>query len=127
MAIVRMTALQDATGTAVATTCGLGTVYDLGAVESCQTAFAALHLLTSAVASTNVIQFTVYSASSSGAGFTAAQTLRFTFTALACRGSEWGTPVTGAFATCQRFWATEWVTSCAGVRKALVEFARACV
>ena len=126
MAIVRMTAIQDATGTAVSTTCGLGTRYDLGSVEACQTAFAALHLLTSSIAS-NTIQFKVYSASSSGAGFTAAQTLRFTFTARACRGSEWGTPVTGAFASCQKFWATEWVTSCAGVRKALVEFARACV
>ena len=124
--IVRMTAIQDATATAVATTCGLGTIYDLGSVEACQTAFAALHLLTSSLNS-NTIQFKVYSASSSGAGFTAAQTVRFTFTAAACRGSQWGTPVTGAFATCQKFWASEWVTSCAGVRKALVEFARACV
>ena len=124
--IIRAIVLQDATNTAVATTCGAGTAYDLGSVEDGQTAYAAQHLLTSAVGATNTIQFKVYSASSSGAGFATGETLRFTFTALACRGAEWGTPVTGAFGTCQRFWRTQWATSCAAVRKALVVFSRSC-
>lgn len=126
--IIRAVALQNATDTAVATTCGTGTVYDLGAVEAAQTAYAALHLLTSAVGSTNTIAFTIYSASSSGAGFDSGTNpvVRFTFTALACRGGEWATPVSGAFGTCQRYWRTQWATSCAAVRKALVIFSRSC-
>lgn len=124
--IVRMTALQNATDTAVATTCGVGSAYNLGAVESGQSAYAALHLLSSAVGSTNTIQFWVYSASSSGAGFGTGETLRHTFTALACRGAEWAAPVAGAFGTCQKFWRTQWATSCAAVRKALVTFSRSC-
>ena len=126
MSIIRAIALQNATDTAVATTCGAGTVYDLGAVEDGQTMYAAQHLLTSSIAS-NTIQFKVYSSSSSGAGFaTAGETLRFTFTAYACRAAEWGTPVTGAFGTCQKFWRTQWATSCAAVRKALIVVSRTC-
>lgn len=124
--ILRTVALQNASVTAVATTCGVGTAYDLGAVEAAQTAYAALHLLTSAAGAANTILFKIYSASSSGAGFATGETLRFTFTALACRGAEWGTPVPGAFGTCQKFWRTQWATSCAAVRKALVEFSRTC-
>ena len=124
--IIRAVALQNATDTAVATTCGVGTVYDLGAVEAAQTAYAALHLLTSAVGSTNTILFSIYSASSSGAGFGTGETVRFTFTAKSCRGAEWGTQVTGAFGTCQKFWRTQWATSCVDVRKALVIFSRSC-
>ena len=38
MSIIRTVAIQNATDTAVATTCGVGTVYDLGAVEADQVA-----------------------------------------------------------------------------------------
>ena len=127
MSIIRAIALQNATDTAVATTCGVGTVYDLGAVEDGQTMYAAQHLLSSSALGSNTIQFKIYSSSSSGAGFASAgETLRFTFTANACRAAEWGTPVTGAFGTCQKFWRTQWATSCAAVRKALIVVSRTC-
>lgn len=127
MSIIRAIAIQDATGTAVATTCGVGSAYDLGAVEDGQTAYAAQHVLTSSPSASNTIQFKVYSASSSGAGFATGETLRFTFTAAACRLGEWGTPVTGAFTSCQKFWRTQWATSCTNSRKALLVFARSCI
>lgn len=123
--ITRAVALLDRIASGVATTCGAGTAYDLGAVEADQTALAALHVL-SCGSGTNAITFKIFSSSSSGFGAGNTGTQRFAFTAWSCRVSEWGTPVTGAFATCQRFWRGEWATSCTG-RKALVVFSRTCL
>ena len=121
--ITRVTALKDATVTGLATTCGVGTAYDLGAVEADQVAYGGMAILSTA-AGANTILFKIFSASSSGAGFALGETVRFTFTAAACRNAQWGTPVVGAFATCQKFWRMQWATSCAD-RKALVWMARA--
>ena len=124
--MIIVTPLVNATVTAVATTCGVGTIADLGALESGQKLYAGFHVLTT-FAGANTIQFSIYSASSSGAGFTAAETLRFQSTAAACRYYEWETPLTTAFATCQRYYRAQWATSCAATKKALVWISRNCV
>ena len=120
--------LKDASETGVATTCGVGTVYDLGALEDQQSLYAGLHVLSTA-AGANTILVKIFSASSSGVQFDTSgvsPTCRFGFTAVACRDAQWSTPVTGAFATCQRFWRAQWATSCVG-RKLLTWISRSCV
>lgn len=126
--IVRATALKDATVTGVAaSTCATGgTAFDLGAVEGGQTAYGGLHVLSTA-AGANTVLVTILSNSSSGfsTGAPNAGTARFTFVAVSCRNAQWGAPVTGAFATCQRFWRMEWATTCGG-RKLLAWMSRSC-
>jgi hypothetical protein len=124
--MIIVTPLVNATtaALAVATTCGVSTVYDLGSLESGQKLYAGQHVLSTA-AGANTIQFKIYSASSSGAGFGAAETLLFTFSAVACRFAEWPAPLVTAFATCERFYRAQWATSCVG-RLALVWMSRNC-
>ena len=122
--IVRAIAIQNATDTGIATTCGAGAAYDLGSNEDGQSVFAGLHILSTA-AGANTVAVKIFSGSSSGFGLGNAGTCRFAFTAVACRFAEWGPPVTAIFATCQRFWRAEWATSCTG-RKLLAWMSRSC-
>ena len=126
--ITRVVALKDATVTGVAlSSCySGGTAFDLGAVESCQTAYAGLHVLSTA-AGANTILVHIVSGSSSGFSTGAANpgTERFLFTAVSCRNAQWATPISAAFATCQRFWRMEWATTC-GSRKLLTWLSRSC-
>lgn len=127
--IVRAIVLKDATvsGLAVSTCASGGTAFDLGAVEAAQTAYAGFHLLSTALGA-NTMLVKILSNSSSGFSTAAggnAGTERFAFTAVACRNAQWGTPVTAVFATCQRFWRMEWVTTCAS-KQMLTWMSRSC-
>ena len=122
--IVRgVVALKDATG-GIGSSCGGGTSFDLGALESCQGLYAGLHVLSSGNAA-NFLRVWVVAGSSSG--FTASNpgTCHFEFTAVTCRNGEWGTPITTAFGTCQNWYRAEWAT-CNTTRKFLTWVARSC-
>lgn len=126
--ITRVVALKDATvtGLAISSCYGAGTAFDLGALESAQTAYAGLHILSTAAGANTIL---VHIVSGSSSGFTTAGanpgTERFLFTAVSCRDGQWAAPITGAFATCQRFWRMEWATTC-GSRKLLTWMSRSC-
>ena len=92
MAILRVIALKDATGTAH-TACSNGTVYDVGGWEPAKKAYAALHILSS---STGGLKVRIQTSSSSAGGGMAD---RFAFTCSAARTAEWMTPLTCADST----------------------------
>lgn len=109
MAILRATALKDATSTAM-TSCGQGTIYDVGAIEPGKKLYAGLHVLSS---STGGLKVRVQYSSSSGGG---GMTDRFTFTCSAARTAEWLTPLsTGTTtATERRYWRAIWEMTTSG-------------
>lgn len=123
--MIIVTPILNATVTAIATTCGVGTAYDLGALEDGQKVYAGFHVLSTAAAA-NTVQFTIWSSSSSGFGVGSPGTTRFTSNAVACRDAQWPAPITTVFASCQRFWRTQWATSCTNSKKALVWMSRNC-
>ena len=98
MAILRSVPLKDASVTAM-TSCGQGTVYDVGAIEPGKRIYAGLHILSS---STGGLKVRITMNSSSGAS---AGTVRFNFTCSAARTAEWLTPLTTGTTTStfQRF------------------------
>ena len=92
MAILRVIAVKDATGTAQ-TSCANGTIYDVGGWEPTKKQYAALHILSS---STGGLKVRVQTSSSSAGGGMAD---RFAFTCSAQRTAEWMTPLTCGTAT----------------------------
>jgi len=87
MAILRAIALKDASSSAVSS-CGQGTIYDVGALEPGKKMYAGLHVLSS---STGGLKVRVQYSSSSGGG---GMTDLFAFTCSAARTAEWLTPLT---------------------------------
>ena len=111
MAIVRTIPLKDATQTAL-TSCGLGTIYDVGALPtSCGfKVYAGLHVLTS---STGGIRVRIQNSSSSEG---ASMTDRFVFTSCENRFAEFKTPLTTANITSTEtsFWRATWEFTTSG-------------
>ena len=106
--ILRSVPLKDATGTPM-TSCGQGTIYDVGAIEPTKRIYAGLHILG---CSTGGLKVRIQSSSSSGGGGMAD---RFTFTCSAGRTAEWLTPLTtgNTTATERRYWRSVWeMTTC---------------
>ena len=112
--ILRAVPLKDATVTAVSS-CGQGTVYDVGGVPqgSGYKAYAALHVLSS---STGGLKVRILSNSSSGYSGGNPGTVTFAFTCTAQRTAEWATPLTtGTIKTTERrFWRTIWEMTTSG-------------
>lgn len=110
--ILRSVPLKDATVTAV-TSCGAGTVYDVGGLPSGYQAYAVLHVLSS---STGGLKVRVLSNSSSGFSGGNPGTARFAFTCSAARTAEWLTPLTTGTITStdQRFWQAIWEMTTSG-------------
>lgn len=109
--ILRAIPLKDATVNAV-TSCGQGTVYDIGGIEAGRKVYAGLHILAS---STGGLKVRVLSNSSSGFSGGNPGTVRFNFTCSAQRTAEMLTPLsTGTItSTDQKFWRTIWeLTTC---------------
>ncbi|OHD24746.1 MAG: hypothetical protein A2Y38_06000 [Spirochaetes bacterium GWB1_59_5] len=102
--ILRSIPLKDATETAL-TSCGEGTVYDVGGLPQGEgkKAYAVLHVLSS---STGGVKVRVLSNSSSGYSGANLGTVRFNFTCSEQRTAEWLTPLTtGTITTTdQPFW-----------------------
>lgn len=110
--ILRATALKDATQTALSS-CGQGTVFDLGGIQAGRKVYAALHVLSS---STGGIKMRVLSNSSSGYSGGNPGTVRFNFTCSAQRTAEWLTPLsTGSVtSTDHRYWRVIWEMTTSG-------------
>lgn len=107
--ILRAVPLKDATQTAL-TSCGQGTIYDVGAIEPGKRLYAGLHILSSSTGGLKVrLQV---SSSSGGAGLID----RFAFTCSAARTAEWLTPLTTGTTTStfQRFWRAIWEMTTSG-------------
>ena len=100
--ILRAIPLKDATATAL-TSCGEGTVYDVGAIEPGKKLYAGLHILSS---STGNLKVRILTNSSSGYTGGNPGTVRFNFTCSAQRTAEWLTPLTTGTTTStfQRYW-----------------------
>lgn len=92
MGILRVIVVKDGTGSAL-TSCGSGTIYDVGGWEPTKKMYAALHILSS---STGALKVRIQTASSSAGGGMAD---RFAFTCSAQRAAEWLTPLTCGTAT----------------------------
>lgn len=112
MAILRVVALKDASGTAM-TSCGQGTVYDVGGIQPGKRVYAALQILSS---STGALKVRVLSNSSSGYTGGNPGTVQFNFTCTAARAAEWLTPLTTATITStdRKFWRTIWEMTTSG-------------
>lgn len=110
--ILRAIPLKDATATAL-TSCGQGTVYDVGAIESGLKIYAGLHILTS---STGALKVRILANSSSGFSGGNPGTVRFNFTCSSARTAEWLTPLTTGTTTSthQRFWRAIWEMTTSG-------------
>jgi hypothetical protein len=110
--ILRAVPLKDATVTAVSS-CGQGTVYDVGGLPAGYKAYAALHVLSS---STGGLKVRILSNSSSGYLAGNLGTVRFTFTCSAARTAEWLTPLTTGTitSTSQPFWRCVWELTTSG-------------
>lgn len=110
--ILRVTPLKDATGTAM-TSCGQGTIYDVGAIEPGKKLYAGLHILSS---STGAIKVRILTNSSSGYTGGNPGTVRFNFTCSEQRAAEWLTPLTTGTTTStnQRFWRAIWEMTTSG-------------
>ena len=110
--IMRSVPLKDATVTAV-TSCGQGTVYDVGGLAPGYKAYAALHVLSS---STGGVKVRILSNSSSGYLGGNPGTVRFAFTCSAQRTAEMLTPLTTGTITStdQRFWRAIWEMTTSG-------------
>lgn len=117
MAIVRAVVLKDASGTAL-TSCGQGTVYDIGSLEPGMKVYAGLHILSSSTGNLKV-RITANSSSGSSAG-----TVRFNFTCTASRAAEWLTPLTTGTTTStfQKFWRAIWEMTTSGESYKFVPF-----
>lgn len=115
--ILRAVALKDARTTAL-TSCGQGTIYDVGAVYSGTKAYAGVHIVSS---STGGLKVRLQNSSSSGGGGMADV---FTFTCSAARAAEWLTPLTTATlsSTFRQFWRAIWETSTCGESYKFVPF-----
>ena len=112
MAILRTVPLKDALNTAL-TSCGQGTIYDVGAIEPGKKLYAVLHVVS---CSTGSVKVRVLSNSSSGYSGGNPGTVRFNFTCRADRGAEWMTPLTTGTTTSthQRYWRTIWEMTTSG-------------
>lgn len=117
MSILRAVPLKDATATAV-TSCGQGTIYDVGAIEPGKKLYAGLHILSS---STGGLKVRIQYSSSSGGGGMAD---RFAFTCSAARTAEWLTPLTTGTTTAteRRFWRTIWEMTTSGESYKMLPF-----
>ena len=117
MAILRAIPLKDATSTAL-TSCGTGTIYDIGALYAGVKAYAGLHILSSSTGGVKVrIQV---SSSSAGGGMTD----KFTFTCSAARTAEWLTPLSTATlsSTFQKFFRATWEMTTSGESYKILPF-----
>lgn len=110
--ILRAIPLKDATATSL-TSCGQGTVYDVGAIEPGKRLYAGLHVLSS---STGGLKVRILTNSSSGYTGGNPGTVRFNFTCSAQRTAEWLTPLTTGTTTStfQRFWRAIWEMTTSG-------------
>lgn len=115
MAILRTVPLKDATATAL-TSCGQGTIYDVGAIEPGKKLYAGLHIIS---CSTGGLKVRLLVSSSSGDAWTTSPprtTERFAFTCSAQRTAEWLTPLTTGTTTStfQKFVRTIWEMTTSG-------------
>lgn len=108
MALVRTTALKDFTVNALSTT-DVSTGYQLGALTTGQSFFAALHLTQQYCTTDRTFVGTVESATASAFG---AAATRATFTKSTLVAGEWATPVTG-LSTEHSWWRAKWTLSTA--------------
>ena len=110
--ILRSVPLKDATSAAV-TSCGQGTVYDVGGIEPGKKIYAAIHQIT---CSTGGIKVRILTNSSSGYTGGNPGTVRFNFTSCAGRFAEWLTPLTTGTttSTTQRYWRAIWEMTTSG-------------
>ena len=117
--ILRAIALKDARETAL-TSCGSGTIYDIGAVYTGVKAYAGLHILSS---STGGLKVRLQNSSSSGGG---GMTDVFAFTCSAQRTAQWLTPLTTGTlsSTFQRFWRSVHEMTTSGESYKFVPFVR---
>lgn len=107
--ILRAIALKDATQTAL-TSCGAGTIYDIGAASGGQKVYAGLHVLSTSTGGLKVrVQ---YSSSSGGNGMVDL----FAFTCQAGRAAEWLTPLTTGTvsSTFRKFYRAIWEMTTSG-------------
>lgn len=107
--IMRAVPLKDATVVAV-TSCGQGTIYDVGAPAAGQKVYAQLHVLSS---STGGIRVRLQNSSSSAGGGMADV---FVFTSGPSRTAQWMTPLSTATlsSTFERFWRATWELTTSG-------------
>lgn len=114
MGIVRTVPLKDATSTAL-TSCGEGTIYDVGGLPAGESkkAYAGLHILTS---STGGVRFRIQNSSSSEDGGGAPMADVFTFTSCEQRSGEFLTPLTTGTITSteKRYWRAIWEMTTSG-------------
>ena len=104
MALLRVTTIRDARAAAnIVSSCGVGTAYDLGGVESTQKLYGGLHV--TGVCSTEQ-SFQAFIESATSSGF-ASPTTRMTFTAVSVRDGEIPTPTTGSSEDV--FWRQSWI------------------
>lgn len=117
--IVRAVPLKDATQTAV-TSCGQGTIYDIGAPSCSRKAYAGLHILSS---STGQLKVRIQNSSSSAGG---GMTDVFAFTCSAARTAEWLTPLTTSTLTStdRKFWRAIWEMTTSGDSYKFLPFVR---
>lgn len=109
MALVRAFAVKDFRTNALSTS-DATTPYNLGALSSGQSLYAALHLTAATLGTTaRMLALTIQSASNSGFGTPAT---RATFTRSTAIGGEWATPA-GGFSTEHKWWRASWTLSTA--------------
>lgn len=117
--IVRAITLKDAT-TSPVTSCGAGTIFDLGALASVagRKLYAGLHVLSS---STGGLKVRVQYSSSSGGG---GMTDLFAFTCSAQRTAEWLTPLTTGTVTStdRKFYRAIWEMTTSGESYKMLPF-----
>lgn len=108
MALVRVTALKDFRATALSTT-DVSTGYQIAAVSSGQMLYAALHLTSASLGTTDrMLVAAVQSATASGFGGTVSTHISFALSTAV--GAEWGSPVTVA-STENLWWRASWTLS----------------
>lgn len=113
MPIVRVAPLLDARSTGNArTSCGEGTIYDLGGLPVGQKMYSSLHILSSSTTGVGGELLVRIQGSSSSAG--GGMTDYVSFTSRTCRSGEWGNPLTtGTLTTERKFWRATWeLTTC---------------
>ncbi len=112
VAVAKAIALKDFTQTALSTGTTNGTVFQLGQVSTCQSLYAGLHVTALSTTLGTTISALIQSASSSGAGFTAAATTRITFSAQSCKDGTWAVPIPASgLSTDEVFWRAQFTLS----------------
>lgn len=111
-AVAKAIALKDFTQTALSSGTNNGTIFSFNPVTTCQALYAGLHVTALSTAIGTAISALIQSASSSGAGFTAAATNRITFSVLSCKDGVWATPIPASgLSTDETFWRVQFTLS----------------